>query len=47
MKHFDTPTDRSLLLYAEKLDGLMDNWENEIVEFKEAKAAYMRYLVHR
>ena len=40
MKHFDTPTDRSLLLYAEKLDGLMDNWENEIVEFKEAKAAY-------
>ena len=40
MKHFETPTDRSLLFYAEKLDELMTNWENEIVEFKEAKAAF-------
>lgn len=40
MKHFETPTDRSLLFYAEKLDELMTNWENEIVEFKEAKTAY-------
>ena len=40
MKHFDTPADRSLLFYAEKLDDLMTNWENEIVEFKEAKGGY-------
>ena len=40
MRHFETPTDRSQLFYAEKLDELMTNWENEIVEFKEAKAAY-------
>lgn len=40
LRHFETPADRSLLFYAEKLDELMTNWENEIVEFKEAKAAY-------
>lgn len=40
MRHFDTPADRSLLLYAEKLDDLMTNWENETVEFKEAKGGY-------
>ena len=40
MKHFDTPVDPSLLFYAEKLDDLMTNWENEIVEFKEAKPSY-------
>lgn len=40
MKHFETPSDRSLLFYAEKLDELMTNWENEIVEFKEAKSSY-------
>ena len=40
MKHFDTPLDRSLLLYAEKLDDLMTNWENETVEFKEARGSY-------
>lgn len=40
MLHFETPTDLSLLFYAEKLDELMRNWENEIVEFKEAKTAY-------
>ncbi len=40
MKHFETPSDRSFLFYAEKLDELMTNWENEIVEFKEAKSSY-------
>lgn len=30
----------SLLLYAEKLDDLMTNWENETVEFKEARGSY-------
>ena len=40
MKNFETPADRSLLFYAEKLDELMTNWENEIVEFKEAKSSY-------
>lgn len=40
MKYFDSLKDESLLFYAEKLDDLMKNWENEIVEFKEAKSSY-------
>lgn len=40
MKYFDSLKDSSLLFYAEKLDDLMENWENEIVEFKEAKSSY-------
>lgn len=40
MNYFDSLKDESLLFYAEKLDDLMKNWENEIVEFKEAKSSY-------
>ena len=40
MKYFDSLKDESQLFYAEKLDNLMKNWENEIVEFKEAKSSY-------
>ena len=40
MKFFDSLKDNSLIIYAEKLDDLMENWEKEIVEFKEAKSSY-------
>lgn len=40
MNYFDSLKDESLVFYAEKLDDLMKNWENEIVEFKEAKSSY-------
>ncbi len=47
MEHFETPTDRSLLFYAEKPDELMTNCENKIVEFKEAKAVYDTNKIRR
>lgn len=39
MYYFDIPKDPNLKFYAEKLSSLMDNWENEVVEFKEAKSS--------
>ena len=39
MAHFVLPEDVALRQYAEKLDELMTKWENEIVEFKEAKVS--------
>jgi len=39
MYYFDIPKDPNLKYYAEKLSSLMDNWENEVVEFKEAKSS--------
>ena len=39
MARFELPEDIVLRQYAEKLDDLMTNWENEIVEFKEAKVS--------
>ena len=39
MSRFVLPEDAVLRQYAEKLDDLMTNWENEIVEFKEAKVS--------
>lgn len=40
MTYFELPEDNTLRPYAEKLNSLMDNWENETVEFKEAKSSY-------
>lgn len=39
MYYFDIPKDPNLKYYAEKLSSLMGNWENEVVEFKEAKSS--------
>ena len=39
MRKFELPEDIISRQYAEKLDDLMENWENEIVEFKEAKVS--------
>ena len=40
MNFFELPDDESLRPYAERLQYLMANWENELVEFKAAKTAY-------
>lgn len=40
MFFFDIPNETNLKPYAEKLQDLMENWENEVVEFKEAKSSY-------
>lgn len=40
MTYFELPEDIDSRQYAEKLNSLMDNWENETVEFKEAKSSY-------
>ena len=39
MAYFEMPVDDYQRQYAEKLDYLMAHWENEVVEFKEAKAS--------
>ena len=39
MKHFAMPDNEDQRQYAEKLDALMTDWENEVVEFKEAKVS--------
>ncbi len=39
MAHFDLPKGIEQRQYAEKLDDLMNNWENELVEFKEARVS--------
>ena len=39
MAYFEMPVDDYQRQYAEKLEYLMSNWENEIVEFKEAKVS--------
>ena len=39
MAHFDLPDDIVSREHAEKLNDLMTNWENEVVEFKEAKVS--------
>lgn len=40
MKYFDIPQTTDQLFYYERLEQLMENWENESVEFKEAKSQY-------
>lgn len=40
MKYFEYDSDSQDSYYYEKLQSLMDDWENEIVEFKEAKGGY-------
>ena len=40
MAYFEMPEDEILRQYAEKLHELMENWEDEVVEFKEAKSSY-------
>ncbi|SEP83412.1 ATP-dependent DNA helicase RecG [Lachnospiraceae bacterium RM5] len=40
MKFFDYDTDTTDTYYYEKLQFLIENWEDEIVEFKEAKGSY-------
>lgn len=40
MCYFELPEDELQRQYAEKLSSLMADWENEIVEFKEAKSSY-------
>ncbi len=39
MAYFEMPVDDYQRQYAEKLEYLMTNWENEMVEFKEAKVS--------
>ena len=39
MSYFELPEDIEQRQYAEKLDNLMENWESELVEFKEAKVS--------
>ena len=40
MTFFELPEDETKRNYAEKLNSLMIDWENEIVEFKEAKSSF-------
>ena len=40
MKYFDYNVDSPDSYYYEKLQSLIDEWESEIVEFKEAKSGY-------
>ncbi len=40
MKYFEINKDSENHHYYEILDAMLDNWENEITEFKEAKSYF-------